>query len=331
MTVRLHGAGDRRDARYRPALRRVGPRGVTVAAIVILATSCAGGSPASLQPRASGEGTSEPTTTPVAISVDGPVYAPDGMRAPPPYRLLYPGHDLRLHPYTYCYDTGCVDGGPGQVPPNVGSPSEILVHVPLAGAELSATFTPTGERCGPQQTVHPSPEGDGWYRLRPAGHADRYDVNLFAQGGGDMAATFRWTTPADGPLATPTGRLAIVAEHDGEPDSYGVELALDNLAATPLSVQAHITVTASNGRSVDFDAARADDRPCRSEGSVYFDGPDAPGKAAAALGPGPFRYQVTLVLDGSSYDASARYPDDVIPGDEPSVVLSFTPDLPGPR
>ena len=331
MTVRLRGAGDRPDATHRRTPRSVGRRAVTVAAIVMLGASCADGSPAALRPRATGEPTAEPTTTPVAISVAGPVGGPEGITAPPPFRLRYPGHELRLHPYTYCYDNGCVDGAPGQDLPNVGSPSEIHVHVPLAGAELTATFTPAGERCGPQQTVHPSPEGEGWYRLRPAGHTDRYDVNLFAQGGGDMAATFEWTTSADGPLATPTGRLAIIAEHDGQPDSYGVELALDGLAGTPRSAKAHITVTASNGRSVDFDAARADDRPCQSEGSVYFDGPDAPGKAAAALGPGPFRYQVSLVLDDSSYDASARYPDDVISGNEPSVVLTFTPDLPGPR
>lgn len=250
--------------------------------------------------------------------------------SPPPFRVAYPGHELRLHPHTWCYRAGCVDGVAPD-PPSVGTAEELHVYVPLRGWHLTATFTPEGARCGRLQSVEPARVEDGTFVLRPAGHADKYDVDLFAQGpGGDMVARLRWTTPQDGPLPTPSARLSVIAEHDGEPDSYGVELAVDNLAATPHRVQAHIAITAASGRSHAFDATRAR-QLCRRPGSLYFDGPDAAGKVAARLGSSPFTYVVVLTLDGTIYRATARYPRDVIVGNEPSVALSFTPDLPAPR
>ena len=76
-----------------------------------------------------------------------------------------------------------------------------------------------------------------------------------------------------------------------------------------------------------FDATRSD-LGCRPEGTVYWDGPDARGLEAAALGKGAFRYEVELVLDGSRYFAEAAWPTDEIVGNEPSVALEFTPSLP---
>ncbi len=202
------------------------------------------------------------------------------------------------------------------------------MQVPLDGWSLEATFTSTEHECGRQQSVKPEKDGD-WYVLRPAGHAGDYEVSLFAQGEGDMIAAFRWHTPTDGTLPKPEARLALIADHDGEPDSYGVELELKNLAETPTSAQARVTVSAANGRSLTFDATRTGDGDgCPWEGTVYFDGPDAQGKAAAALGDWPFHYDVTVTLDGETYRASADYPADEIRGNEPSVALTFTPALP---
>ena len=254
---------------------------------------------------------------------------PTEIQAPPAFRLTSSGHELQLPPYTWCYTNGCVDGVRATPPALAGSPAEVRIETPIAGWRLTATFSPTGRRCGRRQIVEPTRAPDGSFVLRPAGPAGRYDVDLFAQGdGGDMVATFRWLTSLDGPLATPAARLAVIADHDGHPDSYGVELAIDNLARTPTESQAHVAVTAANGRSVDFDAEHADNAGCLPEGSIYFDGPDDDGKRAAALGPAPFTYTVTLVLDGRTYRASADYPDDVIAGNEPSVSLSFRPPLP---
>jgi hypothetical protein len=195
------------------------------------------------------------------------------------------------------------------------------------GWDLSATFTPTDQRCGRRQTVEPVKQGD-WYVLRPTGHSGSYDVELFAQGDGDMVAGFRWATTADGELPTPEAALAVIAENDGRADSYGVELMLENLASTPTSAKARIIVTAANGRSLTFDATRARQR-CRPVGSVFFDGPDTAGTAAAGLGDLPFHYDVRVTLDGVTYRASAGYPRDQIPDYEPSVALAFSPTLPG--
>ena len=174
--------------------------------------------------------------------------------------------------------------------------------------------------------MEPVKQGD-WYVLRPAGHSGAHEVELFAQGDGDMVASFRWDTTASGELPKPQATLALIADNDGRADSYGVELMLQNLARTPRSAKAQVTVTAANGRSLTFDATRAAQR-CWPDGTVYFDGPDSQGTTAASLGDLPFHYDVTLTIDGATYRASADYPTDEIPGNEPSVALAFSPALP---
>lgn len=290
-------------------------RAAAVMAIVVLAGAC---------------GSSRPGPTHIQVREVGQPASGEVPVSPPPFRVTYPGHELRLHPHTWCYRAGCVDGVAPD-PPSVGNPEELRVYVPVRGWHVTATFSRAGTRCGRLQSVEPTRADDGTFVLRPAGHADEYDVDLFAQGpGGDMAARLRWTTPHDGPLPTPSARLAVIAEHDGHPDSYGVELSIENLASTPHRVQSHVTITAANGRSYAFDATPAH-QPCRRPGSLYFDGPDTAGQAAARLGPSPFTYAVVLTLDGNTYRATARYPRDVIIGNEPSVALSFAPELPAPR
>ena len=51
----------------------------------------------------------------------------------------------------------------------------------------------------------------------------------------------------------------------------------------------------------------------------------------AALGKGPYIYDVDLVLDGEHYAAAARWPADEIPDYAPNVRLTFTPPLPAMR
>lgn len=119
----------------------------------------------------------------------------------------------------------------------------------------------------------------------------------------------------------------MLADNDGQVDSYGVELQAGNLARTPSEASATVTVRAENGEAVTFEATRSKQK-CLPEGTVYWDGPDAKGLATAALGEGPFTYEVELVLDGVRYVATATWPDDEIVGNEPSVALDFTPDLP---
>jgi hypothetical protein len=165
---------------------------------------------------------------------------------------------------------------------------------------------------------------DGTFRLAPAGYPGSYDVYLSSNGpDGSASFMFEWTTTKPGVRPEPTARLAVITSGGGT-----VEMAIDHLARTPEQVDATITVTAANGKNVKFTATQAQNQ-CRSDGSLYWDGPAPSGTAAAALGPQPFRYDVTLVIDGASHTATATWPHDQIVGNEPSVALNFEPPLPG--
>lgn len=253
--------------------------------------------------------------------------AEEQLDAPPPVTVRFFDDAIDLTAYSYCFGNVCADGIPPEEPTNVGSPHEVIVAFPLPGWSFTAFFTPSGSECGRQLDMPLEDIGQGRFLLRPVGYADTYDVTLFGQGGGDLVVTFRWTTPTDGPLPIPEARLAILADHDGRVDSYGVELELSNLAQTPTNASATITVREESGESITFEATRGEQK-CLPEGTVYLDGPDDKGLAAAALGEGPFRYEVDLVLDGAHHVAIARWPKDVIKGNEPSVALHFGPDLP---
>lgn len=271
-------------------------------------------------------GTNRESMTTLASPTTSGLY-PD-LESPPPVTVRYFDRSTDLLAWTYCFGSVCADGSPPAEPPDVGSPQEVIVEFPLEGWSFTASFTPVGEECGRVQQMPLEATGGGAFVLRPAGSAGTYDVTLFGQGDGDLVVTFRWSTPGDGPLPVPEARLAVLADHDGRVDSYGVELELTNLAQPPREASATITVRAETGEAVTFEASRAE-AECLPEGTAYWDGPDGRGLAAAALGGGPFTYEVELVLDGARYRAIATWPDDEIVGNEPSVALSFTPDLPG--
>ena len=252
---------------------------------------------------------------------------PEGLEAPPPVTIRYGDKAAELHAWTYCYGNGCADGAPPEDPIDVGSPDEVVIEFPLDDWSFGATFTPSNDRCGRNIDARAESLGDGRFVLHPAGYADSYDVTLFGRGDGDLFVTFRWTTPTDGPLPVPKARLAVLADHDGRLDSYGVELEITNLERDPKKASATITVEAANGRSVSFDAKRSRTR-CWPEGTLYWDGPDDEGLAVAALGECPCTYLVELELDGEHYRARAEWPRDEIKGNEPSARLDFVPPLP---
>jgi hypothetical protein len=253
-----------------------------------------------------------------------------GPVGPPPVTVSGGGRSIELEAWTYCFGNGCADGFPPANPPDLGAAPRIEIDFPLDGWTFEAEFTPVGQACPRRQMVPAEQTGAQTHALEPAGLADRYDVMLFGrgqgEGGGDLFVTFRWTTPIDGPMPVPRARLAILADHDGVVDSYGVELELAELAATPVEATAEVTVTAANGRAVTFELVRAPG--CIAEGTIYWDGPDQPGLEAATLGPAPFTYDAVVTLDGVQHTATATWPDDEIAGNEPSVSLDFTPPLP---
>lgn len=265
----------------------------------------------------------EPTTRPEQGETE-----PAGPRGdrPPPVTIHYGSDSQDLEASSFCYGNLCVSGGPPDPPPSVGSPEQVLVDFPLEGWSFVAIFQPVGEKCGRMQTIELERNAQGSFVLQPAGYASTYDVTLFGRGNGDLATTFRWTTPFDGPLPAPEASLALVSGEPGDVTSYGVELIVSNLAETPQRASATVTVTAANRESLTFEAVRANG--CRSEGTVVWDGPDDEGLTAAELGPAPFRYEVAVTLDGKQYVAHAEWPADEIKGNEPSVTLAFHPALP---
>lgn len=271
-----------------------------------------------------------PTRTAGTAPADGSASDPEpagAVPAPPPVTVRFGEGSVELEPWTYCYGNGCADGFPPADPLDLGSPDQVVVEYPLADWSFTASFRPARDECGRVQDVPLDRRDDGTFVLAPAGRAGAYDVTLFGQGDGDLFVAFRWTTPTDGPLPLPEARLAVLADHDGGVDSYGVELVITQLAATPADATASVTVRAEDGRAVTFDATRSA-AGCLPAGTVYWDGPDEQGLAAAALGAGPFTYEVVVVLDGVPYEATASWPADVIVGNEPSVALDFQPDLP---
>lgn len=271
-----------------------------------------------------------PVTTPTPDGSTPPADTKRDRNAPPPVTVRSSDQSVELTAWSYCFGNTCASGSPPPEPPDVGSPNEVFVEFPLDDWSFDAFFTPAGEKCGRIQQVPVENTGEGGSVLRPAGYAGAYDVTLFGRGDGSLSVTFRWTTPEDGPLPEPEARTAILGGSARNPDSYGIELALDNLAETPEQASATITVEADQGESLTFEAEQARSR-CRPEGSLYWDGPDDMGRQATELGEGPFRYRVEVMLDGKRYIAEATWPDDEIRGNEPSVSLDFSPDLPGLR
>jgi hypothetical protein len=252
----------------------------------------------------------------------------DDLPAPPAVRVSYGDEHVDLRAWTYCFISLCADGIPPAKPPNVGSPDQVTVEFPLEGWTFKASFQPAGQPCARYFPAKLDEIEPGVFMLRPAGYDGKYDVILTGRGPeGDAFVTFRWRTPSDGPLPSPSSYVGIIAPHDHGPGSYGVEMQASQLAETPDRIDSTITVTAANGESMTFSPRLTRSR-CEAEGWLYWDGPTAKGEEAAALGPAPFAYDVELILDGRTYVAHATWPDDVIRGLSPYVRLNFSPDLP---
>jgi len=164
------------------------PFAVLLVALVGL-TGCGTDDPTAREATPSGSAAAPTATTTAGAQHRG---------GPPPFRLRYDGHLLVLHPSTYCYGSGCADGT-ALAQYDVGSPREILVRVPLAGLRLQASLWHQDLRGRCAYRLLTKPVGRGWVRLRPAGPAGAYLLELSASGDGDMSALVRWTTPVGGP------------------------------------------------------------------------------------------------------------------------------------
>ncbi len=253
----------------------------------------------------------------------------DGDGFAPPITLDLDGQRVDLDPWTACYGNGCADGAPQPPYVDVGERGTVPFSFPEPGWEFTSTFR-NGEYsdCPRAITVPVRRTSDRTFEVTPAGPAGRWLVDVSGAGpGGDVITTFQWTTSQDGALPGPaTGSAAVLADHDGELDSYGVEVGVDDLAAQPREASATVTVTSAEGRSVTLDTRRHGQ--CSSEGSLWFTASDAAGRKATTLGAGPFIYVIELDLDGTTYRGRGQWPSGETEDTAPHVPLTWTPALP---
>jgi hypothetical protein len=196
--------------------------------------------------------------------------------------------------------------------------------------KFQATFSELGEQCPRRITVPVEQTGEHSYRVTPAGLAGNYRVGLLGRGRqGSVGAAFKWSTPTNGTMPQPDAYMGLVSGAGGDLHTYGLELSVSDLAATPQTATARVTVTASNGRSMSIGARREGSaQSCDAEGSVSFTGDEAQSQQILDLGPAPYMYDVVLTLDGSTYNGQGVWPTDERTSEAPYVTLTFDPPLP---
>ena len=263
------------------------------------------------------------TLVPEVVEWDGDGFAP-------PVTLDLDDRRVDLDPWTACYGDGCYDGSPQPPYVDVGNRAGLPFSFPDPGWTFEATFRSGDyDECPRVITVPVRRTSDRTFEVTPAGPAGTWTVDLFGRApeGGDVITTFTWTTRESGrfPEAA-TGSAGVLADHDGELDSYGVEVYVQDLAAQPKRATATVTVTGSEGRSVTLEPRR--DPECYSEGALSFTAPASVGLRATELGDGPFTYDVALMLDGTTYHGIGTWPDDETEDIAPHVPLTWTPALP---
>lgn len=252
------------------------------------------------------------------------------MNDPPRFHVLTDHGQLDLRPWTICGPGYCADGAPDdQHLPDVGRVDHVDFGFDLSGWEFrDVTFRELDSDCPRSIRVAATDTGDRTFRVDPAGPPGRWAVDIFGRGpGGDAVTTVEWTTRRAGSSGPPArGVAAVLADHDGELDSYGVELSLTGLDRWYDDVHATVAVTSETGRSITI-PVRAP-RHCTTAGDLFLRASDVLGRSATTLGAGPFTYTAEVTLGGTTYVGTGTWPDDVIRGYAPNVLLTWEPALP---
>jgi|GEM_PF-843121 len=328
------GVVDRRRHRRRARVA-VGAAVVAVAALAIGVPTILSGRPDAGPPPA--PATQSPTDPRTSARPD-PTY--EWADDPSPIVVRLADRDVQLAPWTSCWagppdDEGgssgsCSDGMPGKPGDltDIGAAEGVDFWFGRPGWSFDATFVPLGDDCPRQTTVPATANGVQWFHVDPADAAGPYRVDLFGRGPeGDVVTSFVWSTTADGPLDPPRATIALVTDEGDDLLSYGLEVAVEDLAEQPRTASVEVTATAANGRSMTLTAPRANRRAdCFARGSLFFQ--DNEPSAVADLGPAPFTYEVVLTLDGQEYVGTAVWPRDETGHEAPYTVLTFDPPLP---
>ncbi len=272
-----------------------------------------------------------PDSSPPSVAVDViPDVAPEwDEQGAPPIVLQLDGRQVVLEPWTSCYGNLCSDGMP--VPPfeEAGDRDLVPFSFPLEDWTFEATFTPSAEgECERAITIPVDKIGDFTFAIPAAGPPGAYDVSVFGRGpGGDVVTTFAWATAVSGVAPVPSGYVGLVSDDGDGTIAYPLELSLKDLATTPRSASATVTVTAADGATKAY-GPFTPEKGCFGVGQVFFrEGGDG-GGAAFDLGPAPYDYRVEVRLDGTTYVGTAVWPRDERPDEAPYTTLTFDPPLP---
>ena len=311
------------------------------AALVALAASACGQDVERPAPAPAASATQEATTTAAVPAVRTP---PTFVQAPavprPPLLLRAGGIETSAGLWSACWSSGntntCADGRPPENPPDMGSPSDIEVAFDTPGWRFSATAVPTGQACGGRaQTMDLPATGPTTHRLSPIGRAGDYTITLngrsteAATNRGDVGTSFRWRTSTDGPTQPPSATMSLMATSEGIKVPLGAEFSARALGVSTNAgtVEASAVVTTSTGASlaVNFEPTSQE---CVPDGSLSLRSSNDDGKAIAGLGPAPYRYAVTLTLNGAVYRGTGTWPQDEIHECSPCTRLRWDPPLP---
>ena len=312
---------------------------VCLALVLFAAGAC--GQEAEPPPAPAAAAAQETTTTSAVPAVRVPPTfrpAPDVPR--PPLLLRAGGIETSAGLWSACWSAGnrntCSDGRPPEVPPDMGSPSDIEVAFDTPGWRFSATAVPTGQACGGRaQTMDLPATGPTTHRLSPIGRAGDYTITLngrsteAATNRGDVGTSFRWRTSTDGPTQPPSATMSLMATSPGIKVPLGAEFSARALGVSTNAgtVEASAVVTTSTGATlaVNFEPTNHE---CRPDGSLFLRSPNDDGKAIVGLGPAPYRYAVTLTLNGKTHRGTGTWPQDEIDACSPCTRLRWDPPLP---
>ena len=311
------------------------PRLSAALALLLAGAACAQRDPTPAPPAVE----AQPAPSMTSPGPGTPIPIP-GVTRPPAIVVRGGGNEFILSPWTACWHSGsvsaCGDGRPPENPPDIGSPPDIEVAFDTPGWRFSATAVPTGQACGGRsQSMDLAATGPTTHRLLPIGRAGDYTITLngrsteAATNRGDVVTTFRWRTTKDGPNQAPSATMSLMATPPEMRASAGAELSARALGVSTNAgtVEASAVVTTSTGATlaVAFKPANAE---CVPDGSLFLVSPTDDGKAIAALGPAPYRYAVTLTLNGTTYRGTGTWPQDEIHDCAPCTRLRFDPPLP---
>ena len=220
-----------------------------------------------------------------------PAEDPPALKAPM-VRLHLQNGAVDLKPWTACYGNGCFDGSPPKDLVDVGVTEAVEFSFARSGWSFEATFREPGDDCPRRITVPTTKVSDTRFRVEPAGNLGEWEVDVFGRGpGGDVITTFHWRTPTAGAFPdAATGTVAVLADHDGRLDSYGVELSVSDLARTPKEASATVTVLAADGQRAEIDLGPKPQERCWSAGQIFWTQPEGVARSATHLPGKVFEY-----------------------------------------